>query len=458
VIALFAELTGIQSPSYGTIRQWVYRLGYYCLSNTPLLGKDWVMILDHTVELGKEKCLVILGVPQETFQSGHYALNHQDVYLIGLDVVTSSTGERVHAKMEEVSQRYGAPVQVVSDYGPDVKKGVELFCRQHQGTIHTYDISHLVASLFKKEFKDDERFESLGKAITHTAKKINQTDLLFLAPPNQRTKARFMNVEHRIEWEQRIFDYLERGDFSEVEAGFFLSESQAIRLKIFNSTRDLAKLTDIAEKFFHTREEFEQALQACIGATAFTKYKCLIRAEADIGKRKVEEAFSWILEYREDIETYAQMCRVAKSVLTFIKCKGLGMKTYKELCETLASLSLQNPRALAFKKKILSQIYEQASKIPLGETWLGCSDVVESLFGKYKQILIKSTFKTIGRLVLTLPLMTTLLTNDLVMQAMETTKNRDLEQWADNTFGMSALTKRKRAFSGYQKQDELILS
>jgi hypothetical protein len=94
------------------------------------------MILDHTVELGQEKCLVILGVALDAFQSGRYTLSHGDVRLLDLDIVTSSTGEQVHGKIAEVVRRYGAPVQIVSDHGSDVKKGIELFCRREIATAY----------------------------------------------------------------------------------------------------------------------------------------------------------------------------------------------------------------------------------------------------------------------------------------------------------------------------------
>ena len=52
----------LPSPSWSTGRLWLLRLGYYKLTRPKDRAEDWVWIVDHTVQLGREKCLIILGV------------------------------------------------------------------------------------------------------------------------------------------------------------------------------------------------------------------------------------------------------------------------------------------------------------------------------------------------------------------------------------------------------------
>ncbi len=49
-------------PSWQAGRLWLLRLGYYKLTSPKPHADDWGWILDHTLQLGEEKCLVILGV------------------------------------------------------------------------------------------------------------------------------------------------------------------------------------------------------------------------------------------------------------------------------------------------------------------------------------------------------------------------------------------------------------
>ena len=49
-------------PHFTTVRFWLLRLGHYNLSRSKEQGDDWVWIIDHSNQIGQEKCLVILGV------------------------------------------------------------------------------------------------------------------------------------------------------------------------------------------------------------------------------------------------------------------------------------------------------------------------------------------------------------------------------------------------------------
>lgn len=49
-------------PSWYTGRLWLMRLGYYKLNRPKEHADDWAWIVDHSIQIGKEKCFVILGV------------------------------------------------------------------------------------------------------------------------------------------------------------------------------------------------------------------------------------------------------------------------------------------------------------------------------------------------------------------------------------------------------------
>ena len=49
-------------PSYSVIRQWLGKIGLYELQRQKEKRNDWISIIDLTIELGTEKCLVILGI------------------------------------------------------------------------------------------------------------------------------------------------------------------------------------------------------------------------------------------------------------------------------------------------------------------------------------------------------------------------------------------------------------
>ena len=62
-----AEIFNCPTPTYSTIRKWILRLGLYELQRKREYRRDWIFIIDTTIELGKAKCLVVLGISQLKF-------------------------------------------------------------------------------------------------------------------------------------------------------------------------------------------------------------------------------------------------------------------------------------------------------------------------------------------------------------------------------------------------------
>lgn len=63
-LAVMQACAGLVSwpPSWSSTRLWLLRLGYYKLTRTKEEGSDWVWIVDHVVQTGQEKCLLIVGI------------------------------------------------------------------------------------------------------------------------------------------------------------------------------------------------------------------------------------------------------------------------------------------------------------------------------------------------------------------------------------------------------------
>lgn len=111
-----------------TIRHWLHRLGCYLLQRPVERRDDWVVFIDHTMELGAARCLLVLGMPLGRWQQRGGALTHADVQVLMVEVVEHSTGAVVHEQLRRLVERIGVPAQIVSDHGGDLAKGIELLC------------------------------------------------------------------------------------------------------------------------------------------------------------------------------------------------------------------------------------------------------------------------------------------------------------------------------------------
>jgi hypothetical protein len=214
VLDLFGTYFPVAAPAYTSVLNWVYRCGLHVLKRPVQRRTDWILVLDHTIALGESKCLVVLGIPASELQRVGYSPGHRDMQVIAVEVTERSTGPWVADVLARVSERIGPAVQIVADHGSDLRKGIALFQQQSPETVYTYDISHRIATLLKADLQKDAHWNAFSAQCRTSLSSFQQTDLAFLLPPRQRTKARFMHVDAHIEWAQRLLDYYARGDFS----------------------------------------------------------------------------------------------------------------------------------------------------------------------------------------------------------------------------------------------------
>lgn len=199
---------GAAPPTWTTGRLWLLRLGYYKLTRPKAHAADWVWIVDHTVQLGVEKCLLILGFRLSALPAVGQCLRHQDVEPLALLPVVKSDGEVVYQQLEAQGAQTGVPRAIVSDHGSDLKAGIAKFCTVHSETVATYDIKHKTAAVLKRELGGDPTWQAFAHQAAHTKRQVQQTAWAALAPPSQRTKARYMNVEVLLAWGQRTLAFL----------------------------------------------------------------------------------------------------------------------------------------------------------------------------------------------------------------------------------------------------------
>jgi hypothetical protein len=187
------------NPDRSTGRLWLLRLGLAALLRPKVVADDWAWLIDHSIQIGTCKCLVILGVRLSELPEGR-ALRHRDLEPIALVPMMSSTKPVVAACLEAAAARTGAPRVILDDHGADLHGGVEIFRAAHPGTVEVYDITHKAACLLKARLEGDERWGSYSTELGQAKSRVQQTELAGLVPPSQRSKARFMNVGKLVDW------------------------------------------------------------------------------------------------------------------------------------------------------------------------------------------------------------------------------------------------------------------
>jgi hypothetical protein len=293
----------------------------------------------------------------------------------------------------------------------------------------------------------NEQYLSFANKCSTTAKELQQTALYFLRPPTQRTKSRWLNVATPIDWAQRLLAYQAAGDFSAIDPTYVF-DGKAYQLLLdtvdHESRKSLVNLLD-GEVIYPDRANFSSAVRACIGEEIFAQYGVVICEAADKGRRYFQEKLGWLAPYKDEIASYAEMIELVQTAQQQVKQQGLNQTTSMDFENSIKDKVLTAP-AEHLKEQIIGYLTHEGGKIPDGEILLGTSDIIESIFGKYKQYTANSPLKEVGKMILTIPLCVTKITSQLVKEAMEYVSTMDVKEWADQVFGPSALSKRRDAF------------
>ena len=378
-------------PSYSVIRQWLAKIGLYELQRQKEKRDDWVWILDFTIELGTEKCLVVLGISAEVIrgkiEKSNGCLEHKDVEVLAIEIMKSTKGELVESVLEKVSKKVGIPQQIISDKGSDLYKGIKLYKEKNKEVIHSHDITHQMALFLKKELEEEEKYQLFAQKCHLTRQQIQQTELGFLMPPQQRSKSRYFNLDELVRWGINIINYLEK-----------------------------------------------------------EKGKKPQKPQQETNRAKIELKLAWVKEYKESLIIWAEMLSITRSIEEKVKKEGLNPEFLQQL-EQKCQKKFRLERINKFQKKIEESLKREVEMLKEDEIRIMSTDVIESLFGKYKSFSKKSSLKEIRRMILTIPLSTLEITREFIKQGLEKVRNVDIKDWEERTFGQSMLSKRKIAFN-----------
>lgn len=209
VLGLFTRFVPFmdQAPCANSARCWLLRIGLYQLNRPTEQADDWVWMMDHTLQLGSYKCLVIIGIRLSSWDSRR-PLTHEDMTLLNLTPMEHATGDLVSDQLQATVEKTGLPRAVVSDEGADLARAMKQFQEQRPEVRHQHDLKHKNALLLKKELTNDPRWAEFVQQANRTKLATTQTSLAFLSPPGMKPKARYMNLAPLISWAKRCLAYL----------------------------------------------------------------------------------------------------------------------------------------------------------------------------------------------------------------------------------------------------------
>jgi hypothetical protein len=369
------------APAPNTVQSWLLRLGLHELQRSKEQAADWIFIVDHTLQLGAWKCLLIVGIRQAVWERLTEPLTHQDLTLLALEPVQKSDGEQVCRQLEAVTAQVGVPLAILSDEGSDITNGAAKFQEQHPATLVRNDLAHKAAVVLKRELLADPRWDAFLKHCGQTQPKVKQTELGHLAPPTLKVKARYMNLGPLIGWGARMLRLVD---------------------------------TPAAER----------------------------PAELDLSR--LEEKFAWVRDFRAALVDWNDLAAVKDRALEYARVAGYHAAAHQELRRALGLVARTTP-GQRLATALIAFVKEQSQGVRRGTSLPASSEVLESLIGKGKRLQGQHSRGGFTKMILGMAASVGRITHDRICEALETVRNVDLFSWWHQNLGPSLTAQRRRA-------------
>lgn len=357
------------APAPGTGRLWLLRLGLYRLRQAVAPATDWCWLLDHTALLGRQRLLVVLGVrlgPWATAAAaGQGTLQFADVRVLRLAALEDPDAAQVEAQLAALAAQVGAPRAIVSDHGADVLAGIGRFRAERPGVAELYDIKHFAANRLKALLRQQPAWAEFQTRLGQVRAALQQTEWAFVVPPALRTKSRYLNLDVLLHWAAK--------------------------------GRALLALPP--------------AEQARHGEVA-----------------RLERALGWLRGLGETLAEWTEWLTVSEAAVGAVGARGLYAGAAAALAEQLRPLS-RRPSGQALAAVLVEFVRGQQAAAQAGEWLVGSTEVVESLFGRFKALAREHSRGGVTALALALPALLGAPTAEEVAQALAHCATAEVRAW-----------------------------
>jgi len=226
-------------PSHTTVRRWVLRSGLYLLEYGKAKDGNYVGIIDESIQIGKEKLLLFLGLKLSPDQSLATPLKITDTEVLGMEVQQSWNNEEVSDFVNgRLAHHPGIQLKyMISDRGTNL-----LAALRNLGISHVSDCSHMLMNVVKKLFSEDKELSEFCRQVNQLRQRCLLTDLGFLLPPTLRDKDRFLRIFTLVQWADRIGSYWKKLSKDQRRPLAFVKQSSSL-LRCLGQVRDITAMT-----------------------------------------------------------------------------------------------------------------------------------------------------------------------------------------------------------------------
>lgn len=392
-IRIFYDAFGLRgeiTPSHDSIRNWSKRLGVALMQEAReqiLAAKTRIIMVDHSIQIGDEKLMVVLGLDADKLPKQGQALRREDMCVLEIKAAKQWKTEDMVREYKAIDERYGAIRQIIIDGASELQKGAKSYAESvdHDVAIQG-DAAHYAATQVKSILGKDEKFQEAIAQMGTTRAQVQQTELGFVSPPTPKNKARFMNLSSIIGWMSMML--------------WLLRNPEA---------------------------------------------ECLVNVDPE----RLQAKFGWIENYADQIAIWDECQNVISTFVKFSNEQYLHHGASSKVAHAIGDLQYGQSRDL--RDRLVKFIAESETTLKPGERLPMSTQILESLFGQYKQIEGQQSKSGFTGLVSCIPLMLCKPTPSMVRESFPKVSMKQMNTWVTDNIGSTLTSKRRAAYAQHRK-------
>lgn len=381
VLQVFANQVDFAIPHHTTIRQWIIRYGCHNLQ-TPLdKANDWIVIGDLTISAGKLKCLATLGVRKSKLET------KEDLTLSHKDVAVLGLYPTKKSTGEFVNECLEDSAKRIG--------GSFLSAVTDQGS----DMKKGATS-FKKNHPEVIILHDIAHKLSNIVEQELKKDPKWLEYTKELTLCRQKSYQ--------------------TEFAGLMPKKQ----------REKARFMDIGHLVYWPERVHKSKSDGCL---------------CNIAEERYQEYLGWTDRFAISLNEWGYIEGIVDMIKGSIRVYGLSEDIYLYLKMFLEEANMEGDRLQKFVLKALNAVREEVEKLDEGQTMISSTEVLESVFGKYKAI-NEAIHGVTSSILGILTFVGGEKNERKITEAMENCSVKKAEKYVREKFGETLCTLRRRFF------------
>ena len=149
----------------------------------------------------------------------------------------------------------------------------------------------------------------------------------------------------------------------------------------------------------------------------------------------------WLKGFAEDVAAWSELMWLTQQVRQQVRQQGLARESAAQFRAQIRPLLSHGVPVQRLAAQVEAYLENEGQAIPQGMNLVGSSEVIESVFGRFKTYLARSGWQEIGRNILLLPLLLCQWGMSTLAAALQTVSGKAVTAWVEKELGPSQQTK-----------------